>query len=279
MRKIFGASGVALAGLITSLLTAIVVAAVDYSTGINIFTFALWFIIPVGALVCGCAAASGYYFGAKYLQQRPTRILLVQMVLIATFTQILIYWFEYKSLVIDGAHVDQFIPFWRYVDVSLTSARLTVSHMPGFPSPEIGSLGYVLAVLDLIGFQVGGWYVYIMLGDQPTCGKCNKYFGSTLVKKHTFEDWDAFYPYYDAVYEHPIDTPEFSRHVSEEHSVKRGGQGTVRIATSVLECPQCHDQFVSEIVKVHRGKDYEEETGLRRLVAIPAGVDIRPAFK
>ena len=279
MRKIFGASGVALAGLMSSLLTAILVAAIDHFTGINIFTFALWFIIPVGALLCGFAAAWGYYLGAKYLQQRPTKILLLQMVVIATFTQVLIYWLEYKSLVIGDVHVDQFISFWRYVDVSLTSARITVSHMAAFPSPEIGSLGYVLAVLDLIGFQVGGWYVYILLGDQPTCRRCNKYFGSTLVKKHAFEDWDAFFPYYDAVYEHPIDTPEFSRHVSEEHSVKRGGQGTVRIATSVLECPQCHDQFVSEIVKVHKAKDYEEETGLRRVVAIPAGFDIRAAFK
>ena len=279
MRKIFGASGVALAGLVSSFLTAIVVATIDYFTGINIFTFALWFVIPAGALCCGVAAASGYYLGAKYLQQRPTRILLVQMVLIATFTQVLIYWFEYKSLVIEGAHVDQFISFWRYLDVSLTSAHLTVSHMPAFPSPEIGSFGYVLAAIDLIGFQVGGWYVYLVLGDQPTCGTCNKYFGSTLVKKHAFEDWDSFYPYYDAVYEHAIDTPEFSRHVSEEHSVERGGRGTVKIATSVLECPQCHGQFVSEVVSVDMGQEYEEETGLRRVVAIPAGFDIRAAFE
>ena len=72
MRQLIKYGGVALAGLATSILTAVAVAVFDRITGFNLFTFAVWAIVPAGAGLCGFAAASGYYFAAKFLHQRPT---------------------------------------------------------------------------------------------------------------------------------------------------------------------------------------------------------------
>lgn len=63
--------GVALAGLATSVLTAVAVTLVNRLINLNFFTFAIWGNVPAGAALCGLAAASGYYVAAKYLHHRP----------------------------------------------------------------------------------------------------------------------------------------------------------------------------------------------------------------
>jgi hypothetical protein len=67
MKGILLGSGVALGGLITSVLCAVIVVLLDEATGFNIFTFALWLIVPVGAVLCGAVAASGYYLASRLL--------------------------------------------------------------------------------------------------------------------------------------------------------------------------------------------------------------------
>jgi hypothetical protein len=64
MRKLLEVGGVALAGLVTSILTAAVVAIFNLWAEFNLFTFSIWVIVPVGAIGCGFVAASGYYFAA-----------------------------------------------------------------------------------------------------------------------------------------------------------------------------------------------------------------------
>ena len=45
--------------LVTALLTALANVVIARTTTIDIFTFSLWFVIPVGALLIGAAGASG----------------------------------------------------------------------------------------------------------------------------------------------------------------------------------------------------------------------------
>jgi len=61
MKNIVSGSAVALAGLATSLLTAIGVTVIDHFIGLNLFTFSVFVVLPAGAGLCGFAAASGYY--------------------------------------------------------------------------------------------------------------------------------------------------------------------------------------------------------------------------
>lgn len=269
--------GVAAAGLVTSLLTAAVVTMFDMWTGFNLFTFSIWIIVPAGAACCGFAAASGYYLGAKYFHQRPTRTLLIQMVAIAAATQCLIYWLEYETLVVEGTRVADVVPFGLYLDIMFTKTHMSVGRT-GVDAGEVGSFGYWLALLDFIGFIIGGVFVYVVLKSQLTCEECSKYLRSVVKKKDSFADFAEFAGYYDAVYSNPVDSPEFAQHVGREYSAGKAQQGTVNLTTTLFECPKCFDQSVQEAVQVCDGRDWKAVDELKRVVAIPKGIDVRPVF-
>ena len=55
---------VALCGLLTSLSTAVVLWWIGMRFGFAFYTYSLWLVIPVGALLTGFAGASGYYGGS-----------------------------------------------------------------------------------------------------------------------------------------------------------------------------------------------------------------------
>ena len=156
MSKFANSTIIALAGLVTSLATVAIVTLVDMWTGHNIFTLSVLVVIPAGAVGCGFAAASGYSLTAKFLHQRPTKILLLQMIVIAALTQVLIYWAEYKTLVVDGTNVSDFIPFTQYLDITMTSAHMKMGRALTSDMGEVGSFGYWLAFFDFIGFLGGG---------------------------------------------------------------------------------------------------------------------------
>lgn len=278
MNKVMQASTVAVAGLATSIATAAANALVDRLIGFNFFAFSFWFVVPVGSLVCGFAAASGYYFGAKFFHIRPSKLLLVQMVVIAAITQLLIYWFEYQTLYIDGVHVADFVPFESYMDIALTKQHLKVGRIGQFDAGEVGQGGYWLAVLDFLGFVVGGGFVYFLLLQTPSCRPCEKYLRTLVKKKDSFGDVEEFTAYYEAEFSHPIDSPEFAEHVGKEHSAGKAQSGTINMTTCVLECPSCGDQAVTETVQIFNGREWKDWGEWKRFVPLPKGSDVRRAY-
>lgn len=60
MKSMLESFAIALCGLATSVLAALANVAIARATGADIFTLALWVVVPVGALMVGCVAASGY---------------------------------------------------------------------------------------------------------------------------------------------------------------------------------------------------------------------------
>jgi hypothetical protein len=278
MRSLVEKGGVAAVGLVTSLLTAVGVTLVDRLIGLNLFTFSVFVVIPAGAALCGFAAASGYYFGAKYLHQRPTKALLAQMVLVAAATQFLIYWFEYQSLVIEGVRVADVASFGQYLDASLITAHMKVGRGLAADTGEVGSFGYWLAVIDFIGFLVGGAFVYAKLVTEPACEECGKYLRTAVKKADSFPTVDDFAAYYDGVYENPVGSEEFADHVGRDYSAGAAEKGTVNLTTTVLECPQCFRQSIRETVQVFNGNQWNDANDLTRWVEMPNGVDVRPVF-
>lgn len=278
MSKFFQNSTVVLAGLATSILTAIVVTIFDRLTGLNVFTFSLWVVIPAGAGLCGFAAASGYYFAAKHWHQQPSGLLLVQMLIIAAFTQMLIYWLEYQTLTVEGEHVADFVAFSKYLDVTLTSAHMRMGRAAQVDTGEVGSFGYWLAVFQFIGFIIGGGVVYLQLTDQHSCDECRKYLRKVITKADSFVDYGSFAEYFDGVYAHPVDSPEFASHVGRDPSAGKAGKGSINLTTLIYECPKCYKQYVKETTQVYNGSSWKDVTELNRFIVMPNGVDVRPAF-
>jgi hypothetical protein len=269
--------GVLAAGIVTSIATAFIVTLINTITGFNVFTFSMWVLLPLGAIACGFAAASGYYFAARFLHLQPSRWLLAQMVVVAALTQMLIYWLEYKALNIDGVNVSSVIPFFQYLDVSLTSAHMRIGrgmHDTG----QVGSFGYWLAAIDFVGFMIGGGFVYIVLDSTPVCADCKKYYTKLAVKKDSFSDQEEFAGYYDGVYTHPVDSEEFAAHTSGEYSAGKAQQGTINLESKLMSCPSCSQQRLDEKVSVFNGKEWKDINSLTRRTRMPIGLDLRGIF-
>src|SRR4051812_24794644 len=82
-------------GILTSILTALILALIE-RWGLAVYSFTVWFVIPVGAMLAGLAAASGYYVGARYFHHRPTRLLLFNVMSVAVSTYFLINFLNYS---------------------------------------------------------------------------------------------------------------------------------------------------------------------------------------
>jgi hypothetical protein len=278
MQKLFARGGVMLGGLATSVITAILVVLVESWTNISVFTFMVWLVIPIGAIGCGFVAASGYFLAAKALHQPATRLLLVQMVIIAALTQLLIYWLEYQTIVVNGAHITSLVPFKHFLVISLTSAHLVV-HNTIDTGMAIGDMGYWFAVVEFIGFMVGAAAVYFSLGAQLRCADCATYLRKIgKAKKRRFEEYADFVAYFDAVYQHPVDSPEFNTQMRAQHGMTSARGAYVIVNTTLHHCPKCAQQSILESVSMRQGNEWKSTPEYNRLCALPAGVDVVPSF-
>jgi len=200
------------------------------------------------------------------------------MVVIAGLTQLLIYYMGYSTFVLDdGRRVSDLIPFGQYLDITLTSAHYRIGRTMT-DTGEVGSFGYWLAAFQFVGFLVGGLCVYGFLQAKPVCPTCNLYLRPLSKREKSFLDADSASPYYDALFQHPVDGPEFASLIRSEAKAK-AQKGAVLVKTVLHGCPKCKSQLVEEKVKVHNGSDWKDADKLNRRVKIPDGVDLLGVFR
>lgn len=278
LKAIAQSLGVAASGLLTSVLTALAVVAVSRMTGFDVFTLSIWVVVPIGAVLTGFAAASGYYFGSLYFHKRAAWPLLVQMVVIAGATQLLIYYMGYSTYVLDdGRRVADLIPFDRYLNISLTSAHYRFGR-GATDADEVGSFGYMLGAFQFVGFLTGGLFLYLLLQAQPVCQTCNLYLRPLSKRQKTFLDAESASTYYDMLFQHPVDGPEFAALIRMEAKAKEQ-KGTLVIKTVLHGCPQCKAQLIEEKVQINNGREWKDVNDLGRRVAIPSGVNLLEVFR
>ncbi|HUY15469.1 MAG TPA: hypothetical protein VMX16_17840 [Terriglobia bacterium] len=172
---------VALCGLVTSFLTALILWFVEERFGFALYTWMFWSIIPVGALLSGFAGASGYCAGSVCFGHRPTRLLLLNIVVASLATFFLINYLSYITLQVEGKRVSDYMPFWSYLDIAIRSTTMVfrygvvVEAVKFGSTEELGSFGYVVSLLQILGFTAGGFSYYAYLVSQPYCEKCSRY--------------------------------------------------------------------------------------------------------
>ena len=279
MDKFVKSLGVSGFGLVTSLATAVAVTAVANMTTFNVFTFSIWLIVPVGALLTGFAAASGYYLGSHYLHQRPTWHVLVQMVVIAAITNLLIYYFEYRTLILDdGTPASQAVGFGKYMNVFLTHQEIRTARGAQVSTP-VGDFGYWLASIQFVGFLVGGLCIYGWLVSSPFCKLCNKYYRKKAERARYFGNPEAASEYYDGLFSNYVNSEAFAKQACVGSPKVVQGPRRMMIKTTLLGCPQCKGQVWRDEVSVWSGRDWKSQDKLARLITIPEGVDLTEVLK
>jgi hypothetical protein len=203
MKALGGHLGVSIFGILSFALTVVAVVVIERLTGFNLFTLSVWVVVPAGALITGAAAASGYYFGSLFFHTKPVWFLLVQMVIVAAVAQIAIYYAEYATMVLEnGTKASSLISFPDYLDRYLTKMHMRVGR-GAQDAGEVGSFGYWLAVIQFVGFLVGGVAVFIFLKGYPTCQACGRYLRTLFKHKQNFNAQEEFSLYYETVFQHP----------------------------------------------------------------------------
>lgn len=91
---------------------------------------------------------------------------------------LLVHYIPYSQLEIKGIRVSEVLSFWEYLDISVRAT--SYEFVRGKASTgELGEWGYVVALIQLAGFAVGGWSVFLHLRDIPYCEKCSRYLSMT----------------------------------------------------------------------------------------------------
>ena len=169
---------VTLCGLFTSLLTALVLWWVADSWELAVYTITAWVILPVGAAVSGFAGATGYLAGSRLLHHRPSRLMLLNIIIVSVFTFFAVHYLDYITLEIDGTPISAFLSFGQYMDISIRSTSIEFLRRgvsTGAETGELGNLGYGIAALQVLGFALGGLAVYGYLVSRPYCRRCSRF--------------------------------------------------------------------------------------------------------
>jgi hypothetical protein len=256
-------------GLATCLLTAVILWWIEVRFGFAFYSWMFWFVIPVGALLAGFAGASGYYAGSLIIGHRPTRLLLLNMLIGSVLTFFLIHYLAYVTLKIDGKAVSDYIPFAKYLDIVIRSTsmqyRFHASKLGA--TGELGSLGYVVAGLQIIGFAIGGFCVYGWLAAKPYCDRCSRYLSTKGRQTRYAENAEGL----------QAATAQLACHMAngdvtlavEEHRNSLGfGSPTLpkncylRSVVEVQRCKKCERHWVKFAVEKLSGNDWKEVSEL-----------------
>jgi hypothetical protein len=148
------------------------------NSGFDLTSFSFWFVIPVGGIAAGMAAASGYFFIAKWTHTMPSRRFLIDSLLIAGGAWAVLQWLKYNGMTLqDGTPVRDLVDFWTWFKITTEKMSLNIS-MRGHSAAEtgeLGALGYVRQVIQFCGFAIGGWTMCSFLKGLPVCEPCRRY--------------------------------------------------------------------------------------------------------
>ncbi len=278
MATLFKQSVVALCGLVTSVLVALLITVAQHLTGFDLFTLSVWVIVPVGAILTGFAAASGYYFGSLYFHTRPNALLFLQMVLIAGLTFFLIYYLEYSTLVLDdGRRASDYVSFSRYFNLAITTAHYRFGR-GARDVGEIGEAGYWFAVIQFVGFLLGGIAIFLTLMNHPVCESCKKYFRKLATAHKSFSNPAEMAEYHDSLFALPIGSLEFAAAASAKREAKTE-KGAAALTMALYGCPDCKRQQISADVDIYNGRDWKRVDKLARRYPVPDGVDLVPVYR
>jgi len=144
--------------------------------GENVMGWYADYIIPVGSLLVGLVASSGYGIASWVTGTKISGRLLLAVAVLLTVSFFLAKYLEFRLLFPDGATLSDgtAIGFWRYFDMMSRAFAFedSVTHKPGDP---MGMLGYAFRTLEVLGFVGGGVIVPAALRAKPYCDRCKRY--------------------------------------------------------------------------------------------------------
>jgi hypothetical protein len=156
-----------IAGLSTSGLSLFAVSLIEF----NLMGWYLWYVIPLGALIVGLCAGSGYGVASWVTGVKISKGLLWAVLGVQVLVYFTAQYVVFRDLVAQLGIAE--LGFIEYFDVSTRS--IAFKQKSGGVGDALGMFGYVFRVLEIAGFAAGGLIVPAWAKGKPYCESCQVY--------------------------------------------------------------------------------------------------------
>jgi hypothetical protein len=165
---------VLLCGLATTALTLLAVYILDrLAPGFNIMGWYANKILPIGAIIVGVAACSGYGIAAWFSGLKISGRLVLTIFALQTCAYFGAQYIQFHGLHLIHDDTNTAVGFWEYFD--LMARSFAWKQHDGTHGEALGVFGYFFRVIEILGFSVGGLIVPIAMHSNPYCEKCLRY--------------------------------------------------------------------------------------------------------
>ena len=161
-------------GLITTALTLFGVYYLNTRTDdFNIMGWYANYVLPVGALLVGLAAGSGYGIGSAISGKKISKQLLLAVLALQVVAYFVAQYIEFRQLDLVYQATGQAVGFWEYFHESAMS--FAWKQKSGGMGEALGMWGYAFRALEVAGFALGGLVVPGVMMARPYCDGCQRY--------------------------------------------------------------------------------------------------------
>jgi hypothetical protein len=197
-----------------------------------------WFVIPVGAFLCGMVAGIGFWLGLRQLDRLPELLTYLAAALGGAASYVLIYFLMWWLAEIPGGMLRDKIGFVDFLQFVLEHQRIRVDRGQG-QGFEVGKFGYARFAINLIGFTFGVITTVKLGGGKGYCSQCKRYLRSVAKQIRSESDPEAA-----AAGLHPVITALQAGRVQEAfelhaRSGQPGGKEYWTTTIAIEACPQC----------------------------------------
>lgn len=164
---------VLISGLVTTALTLLGIYVLDANTDFHIMGLYANYILPVGAVLVGVAASSGYGLASWFSGVKITRSLLWLVLVLQLAAYFAAQYIEFNSRHLVHLRDGTPVGFVEYFDAS--ARAFAWKQNDGSPGKPLGMWGYAFRGLEILGFAAGGLIVPLVLRKKPYCQACQRY--------------------------------------------------------------------------------------------------------
>jgi hypothetical protein len=213
--------------------------------GINIMGWYANWIIPIGSILVGLCAASGYGIAAWYSGLKMTRRLVISIIGQLVLSYFIAQYEEYQQL---------------HIDLGFTAWFDAVSRAFTFGSEPYGAAGYFFRALEIGGFVLGGVLAPLALRRKPYCEPCRTYRRTRTVAwipggvadDFVRETLDQMFTAAAANDRAAMD--QVIRHRAPLANERTVNRQPMRIGVTTVRCPRCADGALSATRFTGHGK-------------------------
>jgi hypothetical protein len=152
------------------------------------FSQTFWFVVPIGAFLCGMLAGIGFLLGHRVFNRLPSRVTYLAAGLSGVAGYLLIFGLTWWFTSIGDVKLRDVVGFPQYLQLMVENQSVRFRH--GAPI-DLGKWGYPRFAINLVGFAIGVACMVAIAGGKAYCARCRRYLTTVGSQNRTSSDPEA----------------------------------------------------------------------------------------